>query len=420
VEISGTTVTVNVPLGSDDDSATGMMQVVVENAASVLPTPSLIATDRVNSCTPSKSGEVVCSGQGGTVDLIPAGSSSPTILPLSASTVPTINYAAGDCQGCGALVDDTLSPALAIISSGLGYIPVNLSTGTVGNPIATNGTNSTETVGVDFGYDMVNHLILSANYQVTDVATFGTSNPYFQIINIANPASPIVYEFVDAPGYFNSNGRTCGSSDNNDKLPDVTALDTVTHIAYVTFHTPSTCFNAPPDDIAMFDLSQVVFTPGTPNTWDTPSKAIQSITGTGLNGIDPISVESTHHLALVSAGNNNFGVLVLPSASGAGNPALSGTSITDWVNALMPNDPNNVAWAGWHQPSGLSTYVSPNTNKVMGVMMNNPSATTGPTFLAIVDMDDLLTALRDPSNAHKVDSSVNLVTSGLVRFVPVQ
>ena len=91
----------------------------------------------------------------------------------------------------------------------------------------------------------------------------------------------------------------------------------------------------------------------------------------------------------------------------------------------MPNDPNGRDWTGWHQPSGLATYVSPNTGKVMGVMMNNPTSGgnfTGPTFLAIVDMDDLLTATRDPSpgNGHKVDSSVNLLTSGLVRFVQVQ
>jgi hypothetical protein len=59
----------------------------------------------------------------------------------------------------------------------------------------------------------------------------------------------------------------------------------------------------------------------------------------------------------------------------------------------------------------------------MGVMLNNPMTGgifSGSTFLAIVDMDDLLTATRDPTAAHKVDSSVNLLTSGLVRFVRVQ
>jgi hypothetical protein len=410
-------VTVYVPLGSDDNNTHGAMQVVVEGA-SPLPTPSLIAADRVNSCTPSSSGEVVCSGQGGSVDLIPAGGATPNILPLSSGAVPDINYATGDCQGCGAMVDDLLSPALAVVASGLGYVPVDLSNSTVGNPIATNGNNADEAVGANFGYDMVNHLILSANYTVDPNNNFNQTPPHFQIINIANPASPVAFELANDQTFFVNNGRSCATTAHPDELPDVTALDSSAHIAYVTFHTPSACFNAPANDIAMFDLSQAVFTPGTPNTWDTPAKTIQSITGTGINGIDPISVESTHHLALVAAGDNNFGVLQLPS---------SGASlvISDWVNALMPNDPNGVVWNGWHQPSGLATYVSPATGHVMGVLMNNPVANTGSTFLAIVDMDNLLNpavTLRDPSpgNEHKVDSSVNLVTSGLVRFVPAQ
>jgi hypothetical protein len=431
VIIHGTTVTVYVPLGSDDNNTTGAMQVVVESAASALPTPSLIATDRVNSCTPAQSGEVVCSGQGGTVDLIPAGGGAPTMQPLNAGTIPTIEYADGDCQGCGALIDEALS--LAIVSSGLGFVPVDLIHSTVGSPIAVNNppADTMEVPGMDFGYDMVNHLILSANYQVTEVPTFGTSNPHFQIINLSTPASPVIYELANDQTFFINNGRTCTGTDAtspNDKLPDTTALDTSTNIAYVTFHTPSDCFDSPPDDIAMFDLSQATFALGTAdsaNTWTTPSAAIQSITGTGLNGIDPISVQSFHHLALVSAGDNNFGVLQLPSASGAGNP-LTASSITDWVNALMPNDPNGVAWTGWHEPNGLATYVSPNTGHVMGVMLNNPQTSgsyTGSTYLAIVDMDDLLLPMyRDtsPGNGHKVDSSVNLLTSGLVRFVRVQ
>ncbi len=422
--VTGNTVTAYIPLGSDDNNTHGAVQVVVESNASPLPTPSIIATDRVNSCTPSTTGEVICSGQGGTVDLIPAGGGAPIIDPLSAGTIPNVNYAVGDCMGCGAMVDDLLNPSLAIISSAIGFIPVDLSTGAVGNPIPTNGTNADEQVGEVFGYDMVHHLILSANYTVDPTNNFAQTPPHFQIINISNPASPVIYELANDQTVFINNGRTCTNGDHNDKLPDVTAYDPSTQIAYVTFHTPSDCFNAPPDDIAMFDLSQATFTAGSPNTWTTPSIVIQAISGTGLNGIDPIAVEPVHHLALVAAGDNNFGVLQLPSASGSGTTL----SIPDWVNADMPNDPSGAAWAGWHQPAGLATYVSPNTGKVMGVMMNNPKLNgepTGSTYLAIVDMDDLLNpavTMRDPSpgNGHKVDSSVNLLTSGLVRFVQVQ
>jgi hypothetical protein len=421
VTVQDKTVTVYVPLGSDDNGTQGTMQVVVESAASPLPTPSLIATDRVNSCTPAVSGEVVCSGQGGTVDLIPAGGGAPNIVSLGA-TVPGIQYENGSCAGCGALVDDAMN--LAIISSGLGFIPVDLINSTVGTPIAVNNppADPNEVVGVDFGYDMAHHLILSANYQVTNPQTNAITLPHFQIINVSNLASPVISELANDQSFFVSNGRTCSgnnTTDSNDAIPETTALDTSTNIAYVTFHTPPDCFGAPPNDIAMFDLSQVVFTAGSPNTWDTPSKTIQAITGTALNGIDPISIEAVHHLALVSSGDENFGVLQLPSTSGMGTTL----SISDWVNAAMPNDPNAVPWVGWHRPNGSATYVSPNTGKVMGVLMNNPMTNgqfTGSTYLAIVDMDDLLTATRDPSNMHKVDVSVDLLATGLVRFVKVQ
>jgi hypothetical protein len=57
------------------------------------------------------------------------------------------------------------------------------------------------------------------------------------------------------------------------------------------------------------------------------------------------------------------------------------------------------------------------------VMMNfgeNSSGTAiGPTYLAVVDIQALLNATRD-STGHAVASSVNLLTSGIVRFVEVQ
>jgi len=420
VIINGTTVTVHVPQGSDDDSTQFSFQVVVENGAGPLPSPVMINTDRVNSCAPTQSGAVVCSGQQGTVDLVPAGGAPPppTILPLSGGTPPRIEYAAGDCIGCGAMVDDSLN--LGIISSGLGFIPVNLPNKSVGAPIAVNGTYSDEVPGAVFGYDKINHRILSANYQVTD-AQFNQTPPRFQIVDISNPANPLIYEFAKAPAFFNKNGRTCATNIVSDTLPDTTAIDTSTNIAYVTFHTKSACFRSPPNDIAMFDMSRATFN-NTNHTWDTPSTLIQSITGTGLNGIDPISVDSNSHLALVSAGDNNFGVLVLPTTSGVG----ANLAITDYINALMPNDPDGNPWVGWDIPNGLATYVSPNSGKVIGVMMNHPMSGGmffGSTYLALVDMQGLLNpALRDksPGNGHKIDRGVNLLTSGLVSFVKVK
>jgi hypothetical protein len=416
VFISGQTVTVFVPEGSDDLSNAGTFQVVVENGASPLPSPAVITTDRVNSCTPAQSGQLICSGQAGTVDLVPAASSSPSIQ--SISPLPAaVNYAGGDCIACGALVDDNLN--LGIIASGSGFYLLNLSTGVLSTPIATNDNppltpDPSEVPGMDFGYDEAHHLILSANFQVTDLSMFMSSAPHFQIINIANPTNPAVFDLAEDQTFFGGDGNTCGAAPGtpSDTLPDTTALDTSTEIAYVSFHTKSECFNAPPDDIEMFDLSQASFNAGA-HTWTTPAFLVQSISGTALNGIDSLSVESANHLAMVSAGDNNIGVLQLPAAAGGNSASLA---ITDWVNALMPNDPDGVVWNGWGEPNGVATYVSPNTGKVMGVLMNNPSGGGGSTYLALIDMQALLNAPRD-TPPHQI---LGAIPAGIVSFIKIK
>ncbi len=420
--ITGKTVTAYVPYGSISNATTTAAQVVIENGASPLPSPALIATDRVLSCTPAESGETVCAGQGGTVDLIPADGSPVQIV--TPSTPFTVNeYAGGDCVNCGALVDDMLG--LGIIANGNGYLSLNLADGSF-NPIisTTNNAGENEPVGVDFGYDVVHHKILSANYDVNVAMNFASSPPHFQVIDISTPATPVLYDLANDQAFFVSSSRTCATDSNgpvfNDVLPEVTAIDTSTDIAYVTFHTPSSCFNNPPNDIALFDMSQATFTLGsgsTNNSWDTAGKNIQSLADLGVNGIDPISVEPNNHVAMVAGGSTAFGALQLPSTSGSGTPA-----IVDYVGANMPNDPTGVAWTGWSQPSGLATYVSPNTYRPYGVMLNSPAGGK-PTFLAIVDIEALLAAPRDNGmngSVHMVAADgINLVTEGIVRFVPL-
>ncbi len=415
--ITGQTVTAYVPYGSDSNGSTTTAQVVIEDGANPLPVPAIIGTDRVDSCTPAESGEVVCAGQGGTIDLIPA-ASGPVQIVTPATSSPAVNFEGGDCLNCGALVDDVLN--LGIISSSSGFLPLDLANGLLNPTISTtNNAGVTEPVGADFGYDVVHHKILSANASVNPAMHFASTPPHFQVIDISTPATPVLYDLANDQAFFESSSRTCGSNHVfNDVLPTTTAIDTSTNIAYVTFHTPAACFNSPPNDIALFDMSQASFTLGsgsTNNTWDTAGKNVQSLTGIGLTGIDPISVEPNNHVAIVSGGSTAFGALQLPSTSGSGTPA-----IVDYVGANMPNDPNGVAWTGWGEPNGLATYVSPTTNRPFGVMMNSPGGGK-PTFLAIFDINALLAAPRNngiSGSVHTVASDgSNLVTEGIVRFV---
>jgi len=415
VTIQGTRVTVFVPFGSDVSSTHGAEQVAIENGGNPLPSPVVISTDRLNSCTPAKTGEMVCSGQGGTIDLIPVGATTSTII-TPPGPIADINYADGDCMGCGAMVDDMLN--MGIIATGNGFFPLNLTNSTLGTVIPTNQTHADEAVGVNFGYDMTHHRILSANYTANPAQNFASTPAHFQIIDFSNPASPQAYELANDQGFFMQPSHTCTGTSTfpSDVFPETSAIDTSTNIVYVTFHTPSACFNNPPNDIALFDMNQSAFNEvGKTNTWDCAAKNIQTLTGiSNLNGIDPISIESANHLALVGGGSPPFGVLQLPSTSGSGIPAIS-----DWVVASMPNDPDGATWNGWPNPNGLATYVSPNTSKPMGVMMNSGTG-AGPTFLAIVDLNALLAATRDGTNNHRIDGTLNLVTAGIVKFVRVQ
>ena len=209
-------------------------------------------------------------------------------------------------------------------------------------------------------------------------------------------------------------------------LPETSAIDESTNIAYVSFHTPADCVATPPNAIALFDMSQATFTPGVGNasgTWDTAGKQVQLLTDLDLNGIDPISVESADHVAIVGGGTQLFGALQLPTTSGSGTPA-----VTDWVSANMPNDPAGNPWNGWSLPNGLATYLSPNSSKPMAILLNslrgNGGIRTGAgPYLAVVDINAILALPRENMGGHQVAPASDgqaLVTEGVVRFVRMQ
>jgi hypothetical protein len=418
VSISGSTVTALVPFGSDDTDPSNAANVVIENSTGTLPAPVIINTDRVDACaTFASTGNSICSGQGGNVNFIPNGATTATRV-FDGDTGPGNEYTGGSCAGCGMAADDFLG--LGILASQAGFQLLNPANNTVATPIPGNG----EPVPVDFGYDPIGHRILAANYKVTDPNTFASSPPLFEIFNLYRSGTE-VFDLLNPAAFFLAPGHTCtgsGSTVPNDGLPDSNAIDTSTNIAYVTFHSPAVCFNDPSEDIALFDLKQAAFTTtGTDGGWDTAGKQVQTLTGLNLGGITAISVVSGAHLAVVSdqfSPNGYVGALKLPATSGSGTPAIQ-----DWVDVRMPADPSGKPWVNWHQPSGLGSYTSPNNGKAMGVIMNfaedSSSNPIGPTYLAIVDLQALLNAPRDSSN-HAVATSVNLVTSGIVRFVKVQ
>jgi hypothetical protein len=301
---------------------------------------------------------------------------------------------------------------LAIVATSKGYLPVQLSPLKLQPMVSTND----DVISGNFGYDPVDHLILSPNYRLLNFKTFESENPDYQILRMADGKA---FTLSDAGDFFNATGEcttSTGGKTQRDALPDSGAYDTTTQIAYGTFRSPADCVPDLVEDIAMLDLSQATFNPD--GTWSTPGKQIQTLSEmTNLaNGITGIAIVPGQHLALVadrfelSGGGGGFGALSLPTTSGSGIPAME-----DWVQAQMPSDPSGKPWAMSFEPNGLTAYASPNSGKGMGVIINRSR-----TYAAVIDIAALLAAARQNGTMHTLSSSVQLVSDGIVRFVDIR
>ena len=421
--INGATVSLYVPEASDDSLRMGAVLKVIEpipSAPATLPKTTRLKTGYVGACAADPAtGVAVCSGLFGTsYDIVPPKNKA---RPLRTRITQRIHFTGGDCANCGVAVDDNLarlpnttgSPT-AIISTSKGYLPVDLSSLTFETLIPTNG----EAISGQFGYDPIDHLILSPNYAILNLKHFNSGTPHYQIINATDGAA---FDLSDNNSFFNANG-TCvtnaGPTTQRDSLPDSGAYDVTTGIAYGTFRSPSDCTGANAvEDIALFDLTQATFNSSN-GTWSTPGKQIQTLSEmTNLsNGITGIAIVPGQSIAIVAdrhekfGGERGFGALSLPTTSGSGVPA-----ITDWVQAEMPDDPSGKIWAMSNEPNGVTAYVSPNDGKGYGVIINRTR-----TYAAVIDIAGLLAAERQAGTQHTVADLVYLSEVGIVRFVNIR
>jgi len=110
-------------------------------------------------------------------------------------------------------------------------------------------------------------------------------------------------------------------------------------------------------------------------------------------------------------------VAQLPSTGGSGTPAL-----VDYAVAVLPNGPDGYPFSVGCDPHSVTAYVSPMNGRALGVMAHYGSgvcyAGAIPQYLALIDLAWLLAAPR--SGPNTVDPSIDLVGSGIVKFVQVQ
>jgi hypothetical protein len=371
VNSTAQTATAYLPNGSWDAGTTGVQVVPLEPSGSPasIPTPGI-----VNACSSSPTGQSVCTANTTDVYVITGTTITNT---LTSGSNTTDSFSGGSCLNCGVAINPNTNQA--VVSMGLsgfagGYQFINLgaSPAFVGPPIGVVNEPTENIV-----WDAARNLVLSPN----------ESNNY-DVIQVGAGASSIA-EF----------GKSMGS----DGSPDSAGEDCSTGIAMSTVEFTGELFFS--------DLTQAVFTPGTPGTWTAPSQVVNFPEFEGLGaGTSGMAVAPGSHLAVVAGefGGNEFGVVQLPSTSGSGTPGP-----VDYVQATLPAEPNGCAFAAGLDPHTVTAYTSPNSGKALAVMADGDFELPG--FLAVVDMQALLAAPR--TGAHTVSSTVDLIGTGILTYV---
>ncbi len=368
----------------------GVQVVPIEGTDSraTVTTPNDVNTCSANSAT----GMTVCTANNTDVYIIKG---SKVVTTVTSGSDAKANFSGGFCNNCEVVVDSTTNRAFLGMGLSTGAAPANptgyqildLATDTFGAPIpsqAAIATGAGLTGGISEGIavDPVRHLILSPDE--------------WSLYEVVKTTPPI--------GVFDS------------QLPseaglDSAAEDCTTGIAISGVEFASLVY--------ITDLTQATFksgAAGSAGTWTAPGR-LQSLSpdfsalGAGICGI---AVAPGTHLAIATSeggfGVNAIGVIELPSTSGSGKPA-----VVDFIVAHLPNAPDGAPFYYGDDPHNMTAYVSPVSNQAFGLIgdFSFPHK-----YIAVVDLQGLLGAPRTPGT-HTVDPSVNLITKGIVRYVPV-
>jgi hypothetical protein len=370
--VQGKNATAYLPQGNWGGGSSSVKVVPIETSSGIgtggAPT-SVTVGAAPNSCSSnSTTGQTVCVANNTDVYLINGTTLTST---LTSGATSSQSFSGGDCENCGVVVDSTTNKALITIGLAVGdtstgaYQFLDLGgTPTFESPIPAGGDTSE-----DISIDPVRHLVLSPNE---------ASN--YQLVNITTSTAALFNNQLDG-GTLDSAGEDC-----------------TTGIALAT--------DEGTGDLFIADLTQAVFTPGTPGTWtDTASAFVNfpefDAMSAGTNGI---AVAPGTHLGVVTGefGGNLEGVVELPATSGSGTPAF-----VDYVAFTVPSPPApEEGWSEGFDPHTVTAYVSPNSNKAYAVLENSDFS-----FVAIVDLQGLLSA---PRTGHVVNEPL---PTGLVTFI---
>lgn len=334
-----------------------------------------------------------------------SGGSAPAVTEYDLGNTVYADFSGGGCLDCGVLPDATDHGF--IVSSGDGYRIVNYS-GTVTKQFLSDWS---ATIPVDlstenFGYDPVNNIIYSPEYAGSGSTT--TTDEYLWVINVnkgkvyrwvkrmvdtsTDPTNGIS-EFVSA-----GLGSMTADAVSTDPSTGLVSLGNewfplllVLNMNAATFNDAAGTFDAP---YSVIPLQNVY----SPTSWLTTGMVIEP---------------ASHVMFLEEEFGDGIGAAQLPSSAAAGS-----VTITSYTSAQIPAPtaycPLLSSWTNVGDPHGLSAFTAVIGGKPMGLLIDGTDA-----CLAIVDLDGLLAAPKDPST-NQVSSTYDLLANHIVSFLPLQ
>ena len=131
-------------------------------------------------------------------------------------------------------------------------------------------------------------------------------------------------------------------------------------------------FSEPRFDIYIADLTQAVFTPGSPGTWRAPYR-FKVLSELDTPPSDIAVAQGTHIGIVARMSSNSITAIKLPAVSGSGIP-----DIKDWVTCTIPAITGNA-------PHTVNAYQSPNTGHAISLIRDFFAKT-----LTVVDLTKML------------------------------
>jgi hypothetical protein len=379
VLVQGTTVDSYVPLGDWITSVPNVVRVRLEGPAT--PNVTIPTALPVNSCgSNAVTGVTVCTSNGSpTAKDVYVISGTTVGQTLQSGAAGTQSFSGGSPFNAGVAIDPVHNVAVLAVGTATGAgafqvahlgatatAPITLDA-----PIPAGGTTLTaEDMVIDPGRNFV-------------LSPAEPSNDHDYVI--LNLSSSTVFNFIPT------------TLPSESFFFDSAAEDCSTGIALSTMEEQGALFLA--------NLPQATFSAP---TWSAPSQ-VQNFTvfndPTLSDGTNGIAIESGTHLGVVAGefGGAGFGVIQLPASAVTGPPA-----VVDWVQANVPNDPSGATRQMGRDPHTVTVYRSPSSGRAFAVIANEAK-----TFLAIVDMQALLSATRSAAN------TVATIGAGIVQFIAI-